>query len=338
MVDKSESIESLLLDWHLGRLEATQRVQIEEALTRSPELALRSQRLRTLLSLLDADEPVPPPDLAGSVMARIQERTKVIPLPEVSAARSVHEVAARGPSLALRDVIAIAACVALFVGIAVPGYFKAHNVSLRHRCQNHLHQISDAMASYGQAHAGFLPYASYIPGGTWLPGQGRNVPRASNTRHVFKLVRQGYIRNVRVFLCPASKDGRPMLADDYRQFTDFAERANNSYSFLFMNWPKGLRPEDMRKGAGGKMVLVADRNPHFAGTPGALERAVAVRLGNSLLHENGAGQNAIRVDGSGGWFTSPNIGVDHDDIYKAGGVVQYQGTERPVSETDTFLP
>jgi hypothetical protein len=129
-----------------------------------------------------------------------------------------------------------------------------------------------------------------------------------------------------------------MLADDYRQFTDFAERANNSYSFLFMNWPKGLRLEDMRKGVSRGMVLVADRNPHFAGTPGAVKRALAYRLSNSLQHEDGAGQNAIHVSGSGGWFTSPKIGVDHDDIYKVGGVEQYQGTERPVSETDTFLP
>jgi len=338
MADKPESLESLLLDWHLGRLDATQSVQITEALARSPVLTLQSDRLRALLNLLDADEVVPPPDLARTVCAGIQERTKVIPMPEVSAARSAQEVAVRGPSLALRDVIAIAACVTLFVGIAVPGYFKARNVSMRHRCLDNLRQVSGAMTSYSQAHAGFLPYADYIPGGAWLPGRTRNVPRASNTRHVFKLVRQGYVTNIRIFVCPASKDGRPMLADDYRQFTDFAERANNSYSFLFMNWPQGRRLEDMRQGPCRGMVFVADRNPHFAEPPGTVERAVAARLSNSLLHEDGAGQNAIRVDGSGGWFTNPNIGVDHDDIYKAGGLEQYQGTEQPVSETDTFLP
>jgi len=339
MTDKPEQIEMLLLDWHLGQLDAAKRTQVEDALARSPELALQSQRLRALLDLLDADaEPVPPPALARNVMAKIQERANVIPFPEVRAAQSAQEVAARGPSLALRDIIAIAACIALFVGIAVPGYFKAHNVSMRHRCLDNLRQVSGAMASYGQANAGFLPYVDYIQGGSWLPGQKPDVPPASNTRHVYKLVRQGYVPNVRIFVCPASKEGRPMSADDYRQFTDFTERANNSYSFLFMYWPQGLRLEDMRQGPGRAIVLVADRNPHFSDTDDAIRRAADARLSNSLLHENGAGQNAMRVDGSGGWFTSPEIGVNRDDIYKAGGVEHYQGTEQPVSETDTFLP
>lgn len=339
MVDRSESIESLLLDWHLGQLDAEQRIQVEEALAQSPELAQQSQKLQALLHVLDADEePVAPPDLTQTVMARIQERANVIPFPQAAAAHSAPQVAARGPSLALRDVIAVAACIALFVGIAVPGYFKAHNLSLRQRCQDNLRQVSNATTSYGQSNAGFLPYANYIKGGTWLPGQNRNVPRASNTRHMFNLVSQGYVPNVRVFVCPASKDGRPMLADDYTPFTDFAEPANNSYSFLFMNWPQGRRLMDLRNGPGQSMVLTADRNPHFSKAPGTTKRATDPRLSNSLLHEGGAGQNAIRVDGSGGWFTSPDIGVNHDDIYRAGSVRQYQGTEQPVSETDTFLP
>jgi len=338
MTEKPD-INELLLDWHLGQLDADERLQVEQALADSPALHLKSKRLQELLKILDAyEDPALPKDLAQNVMARIHDRTKVIPMPKAPAPPSSQEVAARFPSLALRDIIAIAACIALFIGIAIPGYFKVHNVSQRQRCLNNLHTVSNAMTNYSQAHAGFLPYVDYIQGGNWLSDQNRDMPRASNTRHVYKLVRQGYLPGTRVFLCPADKYGRAMQADDYQQFADFAERANNSYSYLFMNWPQGLRLERMRIGPGRSMVLMADRNPHFSGSLGSSQRIPRYPLNNSLLHEGGAGQNAIRIDGSGGWFVSPKIGVNGDNIYKAGSVEHYQGTEQPVSETDTFLP
>lgn len=336
MTDKPDINESMLLDWHLGQLDDDERQRVERALADSPELVQYSERLQGLLKVLDADaEPVPPANLVENVMTRIQERTKVIQMP---AATSGQEVAARFPSLALRDIIAIAACITLFIGIAIPGYFKVHNVSQRRRCLSNMRTVSNAMTDYSQAHAGFLPYVDYVKGGTWLPEQNRDKPQASNTRHVYKLVREGYLPNTRVFLCPADKHGRPMQTDDYQQFADFVERINNSYSYVFMNWPHGIRLEQMRHGPGRSMVLIADRNPHFYQGSGKGPRTVSHTLSNSPLHEGGAGQNAIYVDGHGGWYKSPNIGVNGDDIYKAGSVEQYQGTEQPVSETDTFLP
>ena len=228
----------------------------------------------------------------------------------------------------------MAACIALFFGVAVPGFRKVRTVSTRQQCLANLGQISAGMFTYGQDNAGYYPYAGYVPGGSWLPGQ--QGPQASNTRHVFKLVRQGYLPNVRVFICPAAPNGQPMNQEDIQKFMDFAQRQNNSYSTLFMNLPQGRRFEDMQQVGRRRIVLIADRNPHFPESAGT--HPAAEGIDNSPLHEGGAGQNAIYVDGSGGWFTTPAIGVNGDNIYRLGQKVRYTGHEAPDSETDTFLP
>ncbi len=340
--DKPDRLDELLLDWHLGQLEPREAERVATALAASTEWQARSQKLGRLLERLNRDQPpAPPAALAEGILAAIADRARVIPLPDRAPPLSpvpVAEYRSGRTLFSLRDLVAVAACVVLFVGLAVPGYFRAQTVSQRHTCQNNLRGIVQAMNAYAEGQAGFLPFADYIPGGSWLGGGQSDLPRASNTRHVFRLVRTGHVTNIRVFVCPAAKDGRPMLADDYRPFNDFAEPANNSYSFVFMNYPQGRRAEDPAVQAGGSRVFAADRNPHFSPQGSGRLQTAAYRVGNSLLHENGAGQNAIHLDGSGGWFTSPNIGVEGDNIYRAGDLVRYQGTEQPLCETDTFLP
>ena len=168
-----------------------------------------------------------------------------------------------------------------------------------------------------------------------LPTRTPNVKRYSNTRPMYMLLREGHINDndPRVFICPSMPEARPMIADDHGEFDDFAEPANVSYSALLMNAPKGRHVERMHL----KMVLVADPNPLFDNRPGRHRISPYDDAGNSLAHEDGAGQNAVYVDGHGGWFTVPNIGVKRDHIYRAGSLVRYEGTEPPTSETDTLV-
>ena len=125
--------------------------------------------------------------------------------------------------------------------------------------------------------------------------------------------------------------------EPYRQFTDFAEPANNSYSYVFMNVPKPPRLEELRYGDRRQMVMVADRSPLIDNRVSHQIDPYDTQGANSTLHESGAGQNAIYFTGVGGWYTHPTIGVEKDDIYRAGRRLRYQGTEQPVSPTDTFL-
>ncbi len=334
--------EALLLDLHLGRLEPRQAAEVEEAVAGSPELAARSRALRELLGRLDRDEaPDPPDDLADRVLERIEAQTAPIRFPEAASALPAGRARdlSAGPLLSLRELITIAACITLFVGVFVPGYYKAQSVARRSVCRDNLRQIWSAMGLYAADHNGHVAYAGYVPGGSWLPAPVRipNVPRASNTRHVFRLVRGGYIVQPRVFICPAEADARPMHAQNLRAFSDFAEPANNTYSYSFMNLPRPPRLADMQAGPQNGMVLVADRSPLISVAGTGRIRPFDEQGINSNVHDNGAGQNAVFASGRGGWFAHPTIGVDRDDIYRAGRLLRYQGTETPTSPTDTFL-
>jgi len=339
MHDEPESVESQLLDLHLSRLDPEPARQTEEAIAASPALAATSRGLRDLLGLLGTyDAPGPPADLAESVMARVAEQGGVLPFKEAASAvpAGTAQDLSASPVLSLRELIAIAACITLFVGVFVPGYFKAQRIASRNLCRQNVRQIWQAAASYAQANRGYLPWAGYVPKGSWLATRTPNVRRFSNTRPVFLLLRGGFIpdNDPRVFLCPSVPNTRPMIADDYGEFSDFAEPANISYSFLFMNRPQGWLLENMAD----RMVLLADPNPLFDSRAAGRRINPYNDVGNSFAHENGAGQNAVYVSGRGGWFTEPTIGVGSDHIYQAGELVYYEGTEEPVSDEDTFLP
>jgi hypothetical protein len=330
-----EPIESLLLDLHLNRLDSQQVREVEQALDDSAELRDRSRALHDVISLLDHYEaPEPPADLAESVMARINEKNRVYPFADAAAALPAaggQEMSAT-PVVSLRELIAIAACITLFVGIFVPGYFKAQNIARRNLCRENIRQIYAGLTAYAQENDGYLAYAGFVPNGSWMPTRSANVPRVSNSKPLYSLVRGDYVPSTRVFICPSAPHARVMVADSPNEFTDFAEPANISYSFQHMNVPRGRRLAAMDE----KMVLVADKNPFLDGR--SVHQLSPYRGdANSPLHEDGAGQNVIYVSGGGGWYTQPTIGVDQDNIYQAGQLSRYQGTEAPIGPTDTFL-
>lgn len=342
MADEPNFSDSMLLDWHLGYLEGKEAHPLQAALQSSPELAARSRALRDLFNLLDQPPaPRPPENLADKVLTFIDERTRVVAFAEAEASDSIRtgrEVAGGWFSGSWRDVLAVAACIALFIVVAVPGYYRAQDASRRYACLGNLKTIATAGIHYAQANDGYLPYANYVPGAAWSPaGAARGAPVASNSRHVFRLTRGNYLPTMRVFLCPGYREGRPMAVETARQCEDFAEPANVTYSFWFMNLPSGLRLDEMRKEVRG-MAMAADHSP-LRPAPSSAAGPLADPGGNSPLHESGAGQNAVFTDSSGGWFKNRRIGVNSDDIYGIGSSrAVYLGTEVPVSETDSFLP
>lgn len=340
MTDRPERVEFLLLDLKLQQLDAEQACRVEEAIAAFPDLAEKNHRLQEVLSLLDrCPAPPPRPGLAEAVLSKVEAQTAIYPFEKPAPAvppSPAHELSAI-PVLSLRELIAIAACVTLFVGIFVPGYFKAQNIAIRNRCLDNLRQVWTGTAEFAGANNGYLAHAEYVPGGSWLPTRTPNVRRVSNTEYMYRLLKDGYVRSSRVFICPAEPNARPMLADNYRAFRDFAEPANNTYSFLFMNVPKSQRRlENLYAGPGGAMVLAGDRNPLTDGQYASRLNPYDENSCNSPTHE-GVGQNAIYITGEGAWFTYPTIGVDRDNIYRAGRLVRYQGIETPVSPTDTLL-
>lgn len=336
MFEKNTQRETLLLDMHLGRLESAEADVVRKAVAASPELTAQDRNLRQLRGLLDRfDVPEPPRNLADMVMSRIKTQTAVLPFERAASAipAGTGGNLFATPVLTLRELIAIAACITLIVGIFVPGYFKARNLAYRSYCMNNQRQIWQGMSNYVQANNGYMAWAGYVPNAYWLPNKAPNVQRVSNTRPVFKLPQGGYVPHAKVFICPADKQARPMLADNYRLFTDFAEPANNSYSYQCFNIPRARLLEDKNP----RMALLADRNPLFDSRAAHLLSPYGEDIINSAAHGDAAGQNVIHLDGQGFWYDRPAIGVDNDNIYRSGGIVRHEGNEEPAGETDTFL-
>src|SRR5690606_20577355 len=127
------------------RLEAERAEYVEDAIAHSPELSRQSQALRELLNLLDRHEvPEPPEDLEDKVLARIADRPGVVPFPRQQTAElptgATHELSG-SPVLSLRELIAIAACITLFIGVFVPGYYKARHAAARNLCRANMAQL-----------------------------------------------------------------------------------------------------------------------------------------------------------------------------------------------------
>lgn len=342
MTDGPEHIEFLLLDLHLKQLDPEKAARVQEALAALPDLAEKNNRLGEVLSVLDrCQAPAARPGLTEAVLARVEAQTAVYPFEKpdpVLQSPVAHDLSASSV-LSLRELVAIAACIALFIGIFVPGYYKAQSIAVRNRCLDNLRQVWGGTAQYANENNDQLAYVGYKPGASWLPTRVSNVQRFSNTAHVYRLVKGGYVRDTLVFICPASPNGRPMRADDdnYAAFNDFAEPANTTYSYLFNNTPRPIRLTALNAGPNTRIGLAGDHNPFFDPNAAGAINPYDQDSGNSFAHDNGAGQNVVFVNGSAGWFRQPTVGVDGDNVYRAGKLGRYLGTEKPVSATDTLL-
>lgn len=325
-----------LIDLHLGQLPTDEAAVLARMIETSPPLQHQSERCGRLLQELDAYEiPVPSGDLAERILDRIAKSETLIPFPPADSKPVLtgveHGNYVSTALFSLRELIVIAACIALFVGIFIPGYYKAQAISRRNLCRHNMQQMYTGLSEYATANAGFLPYAGSVNGGSWLRARTPGVLRASNTRHMYLTVKEGYLPDTRIFICPGQEHGVAMVMDNYRKVDDFAEPANVSYSFQNNNTDEQSPMERVAK----RLVYIADANPYFSGRMAHVIDPMASI--NSYAHEANAGQNVLTLDGRVGWVSRPTVGVDNDNIYQAGVRRHYVGTELPQSSTDSFL-
>lgn len=334
MADPTDHNESLV-DLHLDLLTAAEAEAVRARIRACPELAAQSDRCRRLLANLDTyASPAAPEDLVERILNRVSSSEQLIPFPVPPGPSPLPNGMQRGvsshPVLSLRELLTVAACLALFLGVLVPGFYKARDINRRTLCQRNEQRIYTGLASYATAHAGLLPHAGVVPGGSWLRTRIPGITRASNTRHVYLLLRDGFVP-AGAFTCPGA-GGIPMIAEDYRLASDFAEPANCTYSTQNVNVSNPLPLAKLSN----RMAYVADPNPYFSDYPpsGYFPRGP---VENSHAHDVNAGQNVLYVDGHTGWVTRPNVGVNNDHIYRAGTIIRYIGNEVPQGWSDSFL-
>ncbi|MFQ5503116.1 MAG: hypothetical protein ACE5EQ_12610 [Phycisphaerae bacterium] len=320
-----------LLGYHLGLLDAAERARIETAYNNEQALRSDCTRLQHVLAPLDADTIDPAPDnLVQRVLNRVNdEAARSLPLPGPAVASSMNAGfgPGAGPFVTMREFVGIAAAILVFVGIFIPGYQTARREAQKIGCGNNMFSLGSAFSQYSEENQGHLPFAGPVRGDAgWYQTGGKGRSNLRNSRHPYRLVRGLFLLPKR-FVCQGSEGDVPMRDDRLDAYNDFPDPRNNSYATQFVTAP--IRRNTLLP----NIPIAADMTP-LVNPDRRLIRGMRIRR-NSPYHHGG--QNVLRVDGRVGFFDSPDVGVDNDDIYRVQNVFEYRGDERPVSANDAFL-
>ncbi len=321
------SIEELLLDWHLNRLDPDQKTWLEAELDLDAGLRAKSERLGRFLQPLDLWRvSAPQPNLADKVLDYVAEHGRG----DLPARETVPETGGlfRFPSLPMRDVIAAAACIALLIGLVIPGASELRSRSQRTACASNLASVFRGVSTYRQDFKDALPFAGHLAGASWLPSGATGRPYASNSRHLYLLLKLGCGPMPGDFVCPGSDMAVPMRLADISSYDDFPSTCNVSYAALNFAGPNpNIRPMT-------PIVYIGDTNPLFVGA--RFNAAVDPESTNSPAH-GGRGQTVLTLDGSARWTTHPVYGPQRDNLWLIGNIRRYTGVEVPTRSNDVQL-
>lgn len=324
---KSGRQEDLLLDFHLGRLDPEERRRIEEELGRDAALRAKSDRLGGVLRPLDYwTIASAPPTLVEKVLLKVEQARQTESA--VISGQEQGPTGGRGFRLSIRELLAVAACFIMLASVLVPALSEVRTRSQRVTCANHLSSIYQGVEAYRQEFAGALPFAGWVTGASWLPSGSKSRPHASNSQHVYRLLKGSYGPAPRDFVCPSSRAAQPVPGAELARYDDFAEAANISYATLNLaSQSPNLRPPV-------PIAYISDANPLFL--DGRFDETLDPSTANSPAH-NGRGQTVLTLDGRVELLSSPIVGPRHDNLWLAGDVRHYSGTETQTRKDDAFL-
>lgn len=322
--DNREPIDPVdqLLEWHLNLMDGESSAQFETQLRENSQLQKKSELLGRVLSPLDHWSVVPAPsNLAENVLDAVSR-----------SGRAERQPASGRPNFSfpffrIRDFVAAAACVGLLMGVFVPAASALRGRSQRILCSGNMHTIAQGLNQYQASFAGALPFAGVAPDSTWLPGEDPTC-FSSNSRHVFLLIKNGFVNKPNAFLCPSKKNAAPMNVAGLQGCDDFGDENNISYdSHNLAGTNPNLRPTT-------SLAYLADPNPLFIGA--RFNREVDPQQANSPAH-GGCGQTVLFLDGRAEYVRTPILGANKDNMWTIEGVRQYTGRETPTRPYDSFL-
>ncbi len=328
---EQRNAESLLLDLHLDRLSREDRVWLEAKLLLDADLRAKSDKLGNILRPLDHwSAPQPSANLADKILAAVRKSGES-PTSEGNltfAPVESNRFSRAMPVRSLRELFAIAACVALIATVAVPAIYGVRAQAKLSQCSSNLGSIFQGVRLYQAAFSGALPYAGNDDGASWLPGSDSGAPYMSNSRHVYLLAKLNYGPQPENFTCPCCSTSVAMQPDQLASYNDFAQSANITYASLNM---AGKTPNHRPRGA---IAYMSDANPMFV--DGRFDAKVNPMSANSPTH-GGRGQAVLTLDGTVRQMTTPVYGAKKDNLWMAGDIRYYNGTETTATEDDAFL-
>ena len=316
-----------LIDFLLGQCEAGAAAGIRRRLAHDGRFrAARDDIANTLAAMSLADQIEPPADLVPMTLGRIRrhEQTNALLAREQLTGR-------RGrPTFLLRELAAVAAIFVIVLGAFAIWRRQARREYLADFCRSRVGQIGRGLLTYAAANDDFLPAADQSRN-RWLPRAGQDA--ISNSSGLFRLVAADFV-SPSVFRCPAAEAPGGSKAGFAVQpgMGDFPASGFINYSYQHTLGGRRLSRKDLA-GVAGSMAILADSTPLFIGGRFRQERLRATAGDN----HHRTGQNVLYLDMHVTWAKQPAVGVSGDNIFLAEGIFDYNGDEKPASDTDTFL-
>ena len=343
MIPLNSEHKQLVFDYCLGLTSTEQTAEAEALISLVEQAALIHSKLKATLEPFKSLEPESCPDflvertvlrlnsLANSSQDRLQELLASEQNKKFTAKSWL--LAGFGRRLATAAVLMIAASLLITTFRAVSGYTRHH--SLRQQCQMQQSSIFQGLHNYISDHDGQSPAVATSAGAPWWKVGDQGNENHSNTRRVYLLVKEGYVKPAD-FVCQACEHGEnlEMNPSQLSKFKDFPSRRYVTYSFQI----------SCRQTSNGKLlcrnVIMSDWNPLFEELPDDFSKQLNLRLNKQLLTLNSInhdrrGQNVLFGDGRVEFLKTRFIGTD--DIFTLQDTDVYQGCEAPSCGTDFFL-
>jgi hypothetical protein len=346
MTPLSNQQKQLLFDYCVGVASKEEAIEAETLISSNKEAAEIHSTFKIVFEPLESLRSEScPDDLAEGTVWRLNNlaRSSQLQLEQLLAAEQKHDATEKSSLwVNLGKRLAIAA-VFMVVGGALITAFNivsnyARQQSLQQQCQMQLFRIGQAIDNYKSDHEGAAPAVATAAGAPWWKVGDQGDENQSNTRHMWLLVKDGYI-NPADFVCPGSKHSGIIKLDpaEIKNYNDFPDRKHVTFSFRIRCDKSKTEDESGRK------VLIADLSPvFFERLPKDYSEQLKLQLDKALLtlnsiNHNHRGQNALFSDGSIEFIKSRQVGITGDDIFTLQNTEVYHGVEVPSSETDVFL-
>ena len=338
----SNEQKQLLFDYCVGLTSQEQTAEAEALIYSNDQAAEIHSKLQATLAPLESVELEPcPNDLAERTIWRIsnladsgQHRLEQLLVSEQTQKVTTKVTFLRN----LSEMAAVAAAVILVTAVLVPTLSFARQKYRQQRCRMQLGSIFQGLSNYISDHDGQPPAVASAAGAPWWKVGCQDNENCSNTRHIWLLVKGGYVDSVD-FVCPGrSRRQTPRLKNfQVQNYNDFPGREYITYSFRIR----------CRMRENGRLlcrkVLMADLSPLFEKLPDdhskpfkPLHLNPELLILNSINHKR-RGQNVLFGDGRVEFLKTRHTGISKDDIFTLQDTDIYQGCEVPSSATDSFL-
>lgn len=334
--------KQLLFDYCIGLTSEEETRRAEQLIGSSKQAAEICSQLKAVFSPLDSLQIQACPDeLAERTILRLENQPDLgrVGLQKLLTAEQDQNIYYHPSRLwkNIGQIAAVAAVIVFITGVLIAPLKRARQNYWQQRCRMQLSNVFSGLNNYLSDYDGKLPAVATASGQPWWKVGDQGKENCSNTRHIWLLVKGGYV-SPNDFVCPGKSQGRPMQFEDSQlsRYNDFPARRYVTYSFRIIGdkSDKDYMP--------GQTVLIADLNPLFEKLPKDYSKPLKVKLNRILSttnskNHNRRGQNILFSDGRADFIKKRNVGILQDDIFTVHDTDIYHGVELPGSQNDVFL-